>query len=120
MLTRKLTATLPEDVGYLQPARGSAHRPRADLPEPILSKRYFAATILESSLSLALMRSPHLAEVAERLRTVRSDVILYFVVTCARAKLVCVEIEQRFSGGRSEPARQTLASLATAAEAVRP
>ncbi len=115
MITRKLTATLPQDVGYLGPIGDLLiDLVRSYLNPRVLSKRFFGATVLDASLSLALLRSPHLTEVANLLRVVRSDVMRF--VIARQTKQMSTEIEKRFPEERCKPARQALASLAATAE----
>lgn len=119
MVTRKLTATLPEDTGYL----GSLGDQLIDLLRSYLnprtlSKRYFGATAMEASLSLALMRSPNLNNALELLRSLRVN---WFRATVARqARVTGSDLERRFPGDRSAEARRCLADLNAAAEAVQP
>ncbi len=119
MITRKLTATLPEDVGYLGPIGDLLiDLVRSYLNPRVLSKRFFGATVLESSLSLALSRSPYLPELT---RLLRSPCVDWLQTLVARqARVLKSKLDQRFPGERSLAARDCLSNLDVAAESAQP
>lgn len=119
MITRKLTASLPEDTGHLKSINDQLiDLLRSYLNPRTLSKRFFGATALEASLSLALLRSQHLNDALEVLRSLRVN---WFRATVARqARVTRTDLERRFPGGRSANARRCLTDLTAAAEAVQP
>lgn len=116
MIARKLAATLPPDAASLAPlAEQLIDLARAYLAPRILARRTFAATVVECALALALLGSPHAAELADRLRAVDSAALR--LVVARRAAALADEVAARFPGERSAPARQALAGLAAVAVA---
>jgi len=119
MIARKLTAALPEDTAILLPiGEHLIDLVWTYLNPRTLSKRFFGATVLESCMSLALMRNPRLPVVLELLRTLRVN---WFRATVARqARVTAIDIGRRFPGERSAEVLSCLAELKAAAEFVQP
>ena len=118
MITRKLAATLPEETNCLAPiGEQLIDLVRSYLNPRVLSKRFFGTTVVEASLALALLRSPHLAEASTLLGSGGTDVVRFIVAR--QAKALSAEIETRFPGERSEAVRHALACLVAAAQEAR-
>ncbi len=116
MITRKLTATLPEDAVALHSLGDELLDLAAAYAVPrLLPKRHCGAVALDSMLSLALMRSRHLPTLTTRLQSIP---INWFRATVARqAQAVRAELARKFPAERHAQASTCLGALAAAAEA---
>lgn len=119
MVTRKLTATLPEDTTPLLPLGDELMDLTEGYATPrMLPKRYCGAVALDSMLSLALLRSPHLPSLTTRLSSIPLN---WFRATVARqAQALRTELMRRFATERCGLASHCLAVLAEAAESPMP
>jgi hypothetical protein len=119
MVTRKLTATLPENTTALQPLGDELLDLATGYATPrMLPKRYCGAVVLDSMLSLALLRSPHLPSLTTSLRSIRTN---WFRATVARqAQALRAELARRFGAERHGQASECLRVLAAAAESPTP
>jgi hypothetical protein len=115
MVTRKLTATLPEDTTPLRPLEDELMDLADGYATPrMLPKRHCGAVALDSMLSLTLLRSKHLPSLATRLRSIP---INWFRATVARqARALQTELKRRFTTERCGPALECLTVIAAAAE----
>jgi hypothetical protein len=115
MVARKLTATLPDDTVLLHPLGDELMDLAATYTTPrLLPKRYCGAVALDATLSLALLRSPHLPSLTNRLRSIP---LHWFRETVARqARALRAELAGRFAAERCGSACACLADLAAAAQ----